>query len=141
MLTAEVGLMWTEEGVAPFRHRPEVIVPYAAMTKRQLACVLEALNHAVDAQLVQTCPKSTNGICVYVASLAHAAVKAEPSLVLYAVVRVVRQTPALQALPPDALCQRVLDQMHMSVCIARHVFTDARRLLQADADRVNCSRK
>lgn len=129
LLSAEMCLAWTEDGFMPFRHMPQQIIPYTSMCKSQLSCVLEALQHAVDMQLTQVCPKTGTGLCVYVASTTHAAVKAEPSLVLVALVRILRQTSCLHALSSDALCERVLDKLHGSVCIARHRFAEAARIL------------
>jgi hypothetical protein len=131
MLTDEVTLMWTEEGFAPFRHQPDLVVPYRLMTKRQLACVHDVLLHAVDLQLTQTCPKSVSGLSVYVSSLSHAAVKAEASHVLYAVVRELRRTPVLAAMSHETLCTRVLHGLHMSVVIAKQSFRDALHMLRA----------
>lgn len=134
LLSAEMCLAWTEDGFMPFRQMPQQVIPYTSMCKSQLSCVLEALQHAVDMQLTQVCPKAGSGLCVYVASTTHAAVKAEPSLVLVALVRILRQTSCLHALSSDALCERVLDKMHGSVCIARHRFAEAARILRSDEE-------
>lgn len=132
LLSAEMCMAWTEDGFMPFRHMPQQIIPYTSMCKSQLSCILDALQHAVDMQLTQVCPKAGNGLCVYVASTTHAAVKAEPSFVLVALVRILRQTSCLHAISTDALCDRVLDKLHGSVCIARHRFVEAARILARD---------
>ena len=131
MLTDEVTLMWTEEGFAPFRHKPDLVIPYRLMTKQQLSCINDALLHVMDLQLTQTCPKTVSGLCVYVSSLSHAAVKAEPSHVIYAVVRELRRTPALAAISHETLCDRVMHVLHTSVVIARRSFQDALHMLRA----------
>lgn len=139
MLQNELCLSWTEEGFVPFRQMPAHIIPYTTMSKQQLTCVLEALQHATGMQLTQTCPKSGTGLCVYVTSSTHAAVKAEPSHVLFAVVRVLRRTHVLHTLCIDTLCERVIDKLHGSVSIPRHRFEHAQALLRA-ADQAQTAR-
>lgn len=131
-LTQELCLAWTEEGFAPFRHMPQHIIPYDVMTKRQLACVQDALQHAVDLHLTQTCPKAGNGLYVYVASSTHVAVKAAPSSVLVAAVRMLRTSRCLRSLTTDVVCQRMIDRLHASVHVPRHLFLDAIHALRTD---------
>lgn len=131
-LTQELCLAWTEEGFAPFRHMPQHIIPYDVMTKRQLACVQDALQHAVEQHLTQTCPKAGNGLYVYVASSTHVAVKAAPSSVLVAAVRMLRKSRCLRSLTTDVVCQRMIDRLHASVHVPRHLFQDAIRTLATD---------
>jgi len=134
MLTLELCLAWTDEGFAPFRHMPQHIIPYTVMTKHQLACVQDALQYACDMQLTQTCPKAGNGLYVYVASSAHVAVKAEPSNVLVAVVRILRKSRCLRSLATDVVCQRVIAKIHGSVYVPRCLFREALLVLKADEE-------
>lgn len=140
MLTLELCLAWTDEGFAPFRHMPQHIIPYTVMNKHQLTCVQDALQHVVDLHMTQTCPKAGNGLYVYVASSAHVAVKAEPSNVLVAVVRILRKSHCLRALTTDVVCQRVIAKIHGSVYIPTHLFHEAVLVLKTDEKRMHRER-
>lgn len=120
----------TDRGLAPVRSDPSIVMPYAQMTKEQLATLLQISAVWRMSAAYGTTTQMGGGVCAYDQPLARSRVFVDAVLLLYSVTRLVRSCADSSLMSSKTLSNVMLQRIVSSVNLPRDVISRAERMLE-----------
>jgi len=119
----------TDRGLAPVRSDPSIVMPYAQMTKAQLAVLLRVVSVWRMSAAYGTTTQMGGGVCVYDQPAGRARTYVDAVLLLYSVTRLVRSCDSTPHMSSKTLSNVMLQRIVSSVNLPREVIARAERML------------